>query len=137
MFIQYAGPGTLRQYKSHIRPVCVYRRHNPHYIIRLCRGDGDGDDLTLHDHAGFGMPRTASALSCTTRPPSALRSRHARPTHQPPKQRAPMSKSASGGQEKAPSLGRFTPSPVSERIRAKRGAYNIFEGLSHPESRLH
>lgn len=63
-------------------------------IMLLGSDDCVGALRSIHDYAGCSMPRTASPLSCVSRPPSAPRTRCSCPTHQasitPPKARAPF-----------------------------------------------
>ena len=66
---------------------------------------------------------SAPALRCATRPPSAPRPCHARPTHRPSvspaKAMPPMPDHESGGRGEAPTRARVARSPGRGRIRGK------------------
>ena len=91
----------------------------------------------IFEYTGYNIPKIQLRVPSATRPPSAPRPCHTRPTHQPSvapgKERAPMTNSASEGLEKAPSRGRVCSLPgvaenrkkneISARHRDKLGIY--------------
>lgn len=91
---------------------------------------GDNVRIPLHDYVGFGMPRSASALSRARQPPSARRGT-CQPLVTPPKERVPIPISVSGGQGgeegMALSRGRLVLSP-EQLARATRGVPGISHG---------
>ena len=85
-------------------------------------------------------PRSAPALPCASRPPSAPRPWHARPTHQPSvspaKQLPPMPGERGAWRGALPGPDRSL-SAGTGRILTNGGFHSTFGGLSHPGSPLH
>ena len=92
-------------------------------------------------HADHSIPKKQLRVPSATRPGSAPRPWHARPTHQssvsPAKDLPPMPDPATGGRGEAPSWGQIAPSPGRGQIRANDRVHIIFGGHSHPGSPLY
>ena len=113
----------------------LYRRY-PYCLMPLGSDDGGVRvEITLHDYAGFRIPRRIPALPCANGPPATPRPRRGRSIHHPwvtPPQVLPQrTNPGARGRAKTPSRGRLALSPETERIHGKGGARRTFGGL-HP-----
>ena len=66
--------------KSNAKCCRLRRRCYPYYIIFLGSDDGDDVQMDLWNYAGYNVPPKQLRVPCATRPPSAPRPCHARPT---------------------------------------------------------